>query len=379
MSNKNSYFLTLLAIVLCISATHSRAQTENAIISDSVDTNQKSDSDNRVVSINGYPYAYYTPETQFAFGAGGIMIFYADDRLETSPSKITLGGYYSTTGQYKITLEPVLYFNENKIYADLPMSYGHFVDKFWGIGNKTEDIETASYTRDQFAATFTFQAPPFWFSADRTGIIIDYDYTDIDDKQENEILINDEVAGSNGGQIVGFGSDLLWDTRDNIFFPNSGIYQYFKIVIYPSLSDYSFYTLEVELKHFSAFTENHVLAGNFYINAAGGDIPFYRLPALGGSAHMRGYFYGRYRDNVYSMFQLEYRQYFWWKLGFVVFAGVGDVANQLHKFRLDELKYSFGVGLRFLFDEDNRVNLRADIGIGMDGNSGIYFGIEEAF
>ena len=31
----------------------------------------------RELSFNGYPYAYYTPETQLAFGVGGIFLFYA--------------------------------------------------------------------------------------------------------------------------------------------------------------------------------------------------------------------------------------------------------------------------------------------------------------
>ncbi|MCE2613258.1 hypothetical protein LVD13_09765 [Flavobacteriaceae bacterium D16] len=46
---------------------------------------------------------------------------------------------------------------------------------------------------------------------------------------------------------------------------------------------------------------------------------------------------------------------------------------------MKELKYSFGGGLRYLFNKKENVNLRMDIGIGQDGNTGVYFGIEEAF
>lgn len=46
---------------------------------------------------------------------------------------------------------------------------------------------------------------------------------------------------------------------------------------------------------------------------------------------------------------------------------------------INELKYSFGGGLRYLFNKKEQVNLRMDIGIGPNGNTGIYFGIEEAF
>ena len=135
----------------------------------------------------------------------------------------------------------------------------------------------------------------------------------------------------------------------------------------------------MDVKYFTAFSPDHVLAANFYLDAAAGETPFYKLPALGGSSRMRGYFEGRYRDNVFSMLQLEYRQYFWWKFGFVVFAGVGDVANDVTKFKLNDFKLSFGAGLRFLFNKEEKINLRVDLGFGNDGNSGIYFGIEEAF
>lgn len=94
---------------------------------------------------------------------------------------------------------------------------------------------------------------------------------------------------------------------------------------------------------------------------------------------MRSYFTGRYRDKFYSAIQLEYRQYFWRKLGFVVFGGLGDVAQEFIKFDFTELKYSYGMGLRFLFNKKQKINLRMDFGFGQDGNSGVYFGIEEAF
>ena len=93
---------------------------------------------------------------------------------------------------------------------------------------------------------------------------------------------------------------------------------------------------------------------------------------------MRGYFYGRYRDHNYLAFQLEYRQYFWRRLGFVAFAGFGDVEDEITRFSLTNLKHTFGFGLRFLFNQEEKINLRMDIGFGQDTN-GIYFGMEEAF
>jgi outer membrane protein assembly factor BamA len=367
-------FITFLFFLFCGITT---AQDEGEIIESLVD---ESDSTvDRSLSFNGYPYAYYTPETELAFGLGGIFIFYTSDHIDMLPSKVTIGGWYSTNGQYSLSLKPVIYFSHNKIYLELPLNFGHFVDRFWGIGNNTVDTGNEQYTLNEFSATLTFQVPPIAFLADRTGIIFDYNDTEIEDKQNNIYLIDNEVTGSNGGTLYGFGTDLVWDTRDNLFFPNSGGYQYFKVVVYPELGDYVFYTFEIDVRHYNSFSPDHVIASNFYFTQALGDVPFYKLPALGGQNRMRGYFEGRYRDKDYMTLQLEYRQYFWWKFGFVVFAGVGDVAPELTKFTLKGLKYSYGLGIRFLFNKEEKVNLRMDIGFGNDGNSGIYFGIEEAF
>ena len=333
----------------------------------------------RKLSLDGYPFAYYTPETQLAFGAGGIMIFYTGKEKELLPSKVTFSGYYTSNKQYKISLNPALYFNKNKIYFEFPIHFGHYVDKFWGIGNQTIETGNEQYTLDEISISLDLQVPPLWAAADRSGIIFEYNKTEIDDKQTNPFLLQDSVLGSNGGEIYGFGGDLVWDTRDHIFFPNKGSYQYFKIMLYPRIDDFVFYTVELDLRHYNAITPDHVIAGNIYFNFARGEIPFYKLPALGGQNRMRGYFEGRYRDLTYGMMQLEYRQYFWWRLGFIVFGGIGDVAEDLLQVKFEDLKYSYGLGLRYLFNKKEKVNLRLDLGFGQDGNSGIYFGIEEAF
>ena len=54
--------------------------------------------------------------------------------------------------------------------------------------------------------------------------------------------------------------------------------------------------------------------------------------------------------------------------------------THLKWFLLYKLSFAYcGAGLRFRFNEEQKVNLRMDLGFGNDGNMGIYFGIEEAF
>lgn len=328
-------------------------------------------------SFNGYPFVFYTPEVELAGGAGGIFIFYTAKDSIILPSKIGFAGWYSTNHQYKISINPIFYFFKNKVYFKAPTSYGHFVDKFWGIGHNIPDTGMVDYTRDVFNTTFTLQVPPVWFSADRTGLIVDYDYTEIVDKKENELLLGDLVTGSNGGRLVGFGTDLVWDSRDHIFFPTKGGYQYFKILVYPDgTSDYKFVSFEMDVRHYRAFKPDHVIAGNFYVAGVSGETPFYKLPSL---SKLRGYHAGRYRDKMCALLQMEYRQYFWKRLGFAVFGGAGNVTDELMNFSFSDLKYNYGAGLRFLFNKKEKVNLRLDFGFGNDGSRGVYMAIEEAF
>ncbi len=109
-----------------------------------------------------------------------------------------------------------------------------------------------------------------------------------------------------------------------------------------------------------------------------GVTPFYSMPTMGGAWMMRGYYNGRYRDKTFSTAQIEFRDEFFWKLGFVLFAGVGDVGSSLGTYKLTQLKYSYVFGLRYMLDTEEKINIRFDMGFG-NNTSGIYFGIEEAF
>ena len=383
---KFSPFTLLVVAFLCNNLAFAQIQTDSLSqdilenVYKEVPNTVKNDSTKRS-SFSAYPYVFYSPESQFAVGAGGIYIFYAGQEKDLKPSKIGFGGYYSTNKQYKLSVSPNLYLFDNYLYIEAPTSFGYFINKYWGIGDDVPDFENASYAIQNFTTTVTVQIPPLLlFSADRTGLIFDFDQTDIVDKLENDKLEDETLPGYEGGTVMGIGTDLLWDSRDNLFFPNSGIYQYFKTVIYPGgISDFNFALFEFDVKSFLAIAPDHVFAFNMYVQSVVGDTPFYKLPALGGSKRMRGFFNGRYRDNFYGMLQAEYRQYFYRKWGFVAFAGAGNVSNTIVEYDFSSMKYSYGVGLRFLFNKQQKINLRMDIGFGSDGSRGIYFGIQEAF
>ena len=371
--------LQLYLLFLLIIGTTIVVAQDGQKVMDSILVRQQDSVVDKNVTFNGYPYVFYTPETQLAFGGGGIFLFYTKRNENLRPSKIGVGAHYTTNKQYKFSISSSVYFNDNKLVIQTPVSFGYTLDKFWGIGNTTAELGTEEYFREDLNIELEVQVPPLLFFADRTGFILSYHNTNIVDPQENSFLLNEEVLGFDGGDLFGAGINLIWDRRDNLFYPTKGHYQYIKFLVYPEPSDFVYTSFELDVRYFKRLFKGQVLATNLYLHSVSSNAPFYRLPALGGQNRMRGYFRGRYRDSNYFTMQMEYRQYFWKRLGFVAFGGFGDVGKELTDLSLRDLKYSFGGGLRFLFNEKENVNLRMDIGIGQDGNTGIYFGIEEAF
>lgn len=353
---------------------------EGTRIIDSILVRGKDSVNIKKVTFNGYPYAFYTPETQAAIGAGGILLFYTKDKIEAlRPSKIGFGAFYTTNKQYKFSVNPSIYFNLNKLVIQMPMSFGSTLDKFWGVGNKTIENGNEDYLREDYNVQLEVQVPPLLFFSDRSGFLLDFKHTEIVDDLDNQILLDESVTGFKGGSLFGVGLNLVWDRRDNLFYPTSGHYQFMKFITYTAPSDFTYSTFELDVRYYKKIFNKPVLATNLYIKSVSGNAPFYELPALGGHQRMRGYFQGRYRDRNYMSLQTEYRQFFTNRFGFVAFAGFGDVSEEITGLNLNDLKYSFGGGLRYLFNKKENVNLRMDIGIGKDGNTGIYFGIEEAF
>jgi len=335
-------------------------------------------SDARKVRVFGYPYAFYSPETELAFGVGGMLYFRTINDPNIELSNIILSGYYTLNDQYKFTLNPELYLSSSGDYFTSNLSYGKYLDKFYGYGGQSPEIDNPDYLTQDFNAYFYFQKNIT--ENIEVGIIYDYLNASIIDQKENLYLLNDVVVGTDGGVSSGFGFSAVWDSRDFIHLTSGGRYYYFSATFYSQAfgSDYDFNEFTVDLREYYHFRKGHGFDFQGYGKIAQGDSPFYEVPRLGGGTTMRGYFEGRYRDKIYLAFQIEYKTFLFWKLGAVLFGGMGDVAGDFNDFKMTNLKYSYGFGLRYVFDEKERLTVRADFGFGANTN-GVYFSMQEAF
>lgn len=370
---KHLRVVPLLLAALFLTSAGVRAQS--AISTDTLEVGR--------FGLSGYPYIFYTPETDFALGGALVATFRASADTTRKPSSATLSGYYSIKDQYDIYLVPEYYTPDNMFYITGFIDWGRFVDKFWGIGDTASDFPDVGYVRTLLALQVDVQyrvAEPLTI-----GMNYDLNNTVVTEKQANPYLIAGSVAGSEGGFSSGLGLSLMFDTRDNGFAPYRGTLLKVNGYSYANWlgSEFSFERLTIDLRHYVPLTPNLVLALQTYLGYANGETPFYQLPLLGGSKVMRGYYLGRYRDNVYLAGQAEARWQMWRKFGAVAWVGLGGVASEFSTLTLPHLRPTVGFGLRYALDEDERLNVRMDVGFGRDHmgvrSNGIYFDVKEAF
>ena len=352
-------------------------------ISGSVRAQQSSPSDSlrqKRNSLVALPYAYYTPETKFAFGAGGVYSFRPSDSAPSDrPSNVRIALTYTQLNQIILALLPEIYLMKGQYYFSAFYGYYGYPSKFWGIGNVTPDRAEESYTQNDFESSTDVQREI------RPGLYVGlrYQYQDMEvkDAAPNGVLRDRAIPGSRGGTASGLGVVINHDTRNHVYQPSKGFYNRFYAMFFGGTigSDYTFTVLSVDLRKYYTVFGSHVLALQTYDGFIIGDPPFQMMNLLGGSYYMRGYYRGRYRDKNMITFQGEYRFPVFWRLGAVGFVGLGDVNDDITAFRLDQFKSSLGFGFRFVFDARERINARLDVGFGNGDNAGIYAMVLEAF
>jgi len=328
-----------------------------------------------------YPIIFYTPETQLGYGAGGMLFFKNSDEPNLKTSRIKVSAYLTTNKQYALNIFPMVYFSGKQQFSlEGKITYAKEIWKYYGVGNNTPEISYPEYEQETFRFYGELVAFGILSNHFQTGPIYEYYNAVISDIKQNPYLHAAKLLGKEGGHISGLGWSFLLDLRDNIFYPTANGYYKARRLWFNKTwgSEFDYRRIVVDLRQYIDLGSENILAMQLYYDDTQDDVPFYRLPQIGGENRMRGYFMGRYRDKKYVTFQAEYRKMFWWKLGAVVFASVGDVAGGYSSLKLFESRYAYGFGLRFLFDEGEHLNLRMDLGFG-ENTSGLYFSLEEAF
>jgi outer membrane protein assembly factor BamA len=216
------------------------------------------------------------------------------------------------------------------------------------------------------------------------GIAFQWQNNHLSDIRDGGFLDSANIDGKSGGNILGLGPHFRFDNRDNTLYTTKGYYLETYAIFNPhwSLSDYSYYIYALDFRAFTTvFSKENILALQaYFLSVDGSNIPFYLLPKLGGDQRLRGIEHeNRYTDKNAYYFQAEGRRHLFWRIGGVLFAGLGDVNSNMNQFSFKSLKFVYGIGGRFQPLKTESLNIRLDAGKGPGKQYAIYFSLSEAF
>jgi len=330
-----------------------------------------------------FPVIVKSPEYLWGAGVAGTFFFKLWQDSTTRTSNLKNVSFYTLRNQLVIASDGTVYFPREKFILHFLVSFSHFPDRFWGLGNDTPNSNMEQYAISQY--DIYPQLLRKIFSDFYLGVSYEYQNVYRFDYNRNatppSLFDSQNITGRDGGRISGAGYLITWDSRNNAFSPSKGFYVQFYNGFYNAVigSEFNFTIRNLDIRKYLSMPKNRVLAFQGNIISTTGNTPIRDMASLGSSSYMRGYYDGRFADFNMIAVQAEYRVPINERWGFTTFAGAGRVAANLSSlFILDNIKPSVGVGLRYALRPKEKLNLRVDAGFGKE-SQGTYINIGEAF
>jgi hypothetical protein len=193
---------------------------------------------------------------------------------------------------------------------------------------------------------------------------------DIED-EDNDFNIEAETSA------LGVGVHLDFDSRDLPSNAFKGRYLELKAIgSYVSGSEADNYqSYHARFRSYHPLRDNLVLAWEVNGCSRSGQVPLWDTCRLG----LRGFPATDYlgKQSLYGQAELRWRIYKQW--GMVGFAGAGRMNETLGRYGEDETIPSYGLGIRFMVMESQRINVRVDYARSDKGNEAWYLSVTEAF
>lgn len=325
------------------------------------------------------PVVFYTPETDLGLGVGYPMSYKSGSPCEDRRVNLLVPAAIYTSKQQTIgRLFSKQYFDQENYFSDLSLSYNHYPDRFYGIGDATELENEEIFTERYAAVMLDFYRRVYGFLY--FGVGLGRDVFSIENIEGSHSLEMGQVFGSGTGIISGASVKALYNSRDNEFQPRIGS------IIELGLTrnggtyggDFNFVQRKARARSYFPMSSRIIAAVDIQAETNQGEVPFRKLAQIGGQYFIRGYFLGRYRDRSMVGAQFETRVDLDERWSWVQFVGVGKVAPQPEDIGVARGIASGGTGVRYLLDLESRINLRLDFAAGGDSRA-IYFGAGEAF
>ena len=326
----------------------------------------------RKVKVLPVPSFGYSPETGSYIGAVALFTldFYHDTNTRISNAKVEFN--YTWRRQIIFEGEWNYFFKQEKWYTQGLLQYMRYPDLYYGIGETTPQNDEVLFESNRIVADFNILRKV----ADKTFIGPKFRYLDYRAVQyDTSNVVYPELKDAG---IGGIGVTLLKDTRNNLLNSSAGTYLEMTPT-YNYAGNYSYIKLWADARGYKSIGPKLILSGRFLNEITIGNAPFFDCSLIGGDNKIRGFYYGRYREQNLSTIQGEARMIVWWRIGFAAFGGLTKLYPGFDALSFNNIKTNYGGGIRFVIDRKQNINLRLDYAIASGGQDGFYISFGESF
>jgi len=326
------------------------------------------------------PLLSYDPSSGIEVGVIPVFSIAPSDSLSKTfyrSSNIVSTFIYSSKRWINVKVEATLY-GKRGVKHSLLAQYVNAPLRFYGIGQTSIGKYYSNYKSSDFSFGYSYTYP--LNLVQNVGLITDIGYVSINDVEET--VLHQDVTGYNGGWYIGLGPQYQFDTRDNVNYPTKGHFIQSSFVYYvPKVfKSYSFYHFKVDYRGFKTLFSFVQVAIHLQSTINKGDVPFYKMSALGSRSVMRGVSSKNYYiDNNLWFSEIELRKMVYRGIGMVVFSGIGNTYDSFDSSMFENIKSMYGAGLRIRLLKNEKLNIRLDYAIGPNQDSGIYATVKESF
>ena len=311
--------------------------------------------------------------------AAVAMVMYPSQPHDTvsPPSHTALFGGYTSTNSWLAGVNQSNYGGNDRYRFDGTVMYLDLNLKFWGIGeSKIPPDNPIDYNFRGFYLTakqlFRLRDTP-WLFGGRYHLFATANNFKLPPAIDSLVGVPSIKFDVRTAGISGVTNH---DSRDHTFTPKQGNFSEAILSYYGKAfgGQAEYLKFEGFFRQFLSLSKRWVLCSQFIFNWAGDNTVYFDVPYV----RLRGFAEGRHQDFATTSIEAEGRWTFAGRWGAVFFGGLGWAAGSPSAWGLDRTIPAGGVGIRFLADKEQKVNVGLDIAVSED-NVAFYFQLGEWF
>lgn len=322
------------------------------------------------LSVLPVPAFGYSPETKINGGAVCLFNKKLGKDTITRSSNAKIKFTYTQRKQIIAEIGWNVFTPGERMYLNGRIHISRFPDYFWqrNDSNTVEERITYSSSRRLIDANFFFRvhSQKKWFIGPMFRLA-QFKHVQELDAARNRLQVGDMVQGS----LAGLG--ILHDTRNQLLQATKGVYLLATSQLMGG-SHRIYARNELDIRTYISRKKTTLALRSKTLQSRG---PLLDAAVFGGDETARGFYLGRYRPEMFSTLQAEFRFTIYRRWAWSFFGGNSALiyAEKSDNF----FAWNAGTGMRFLIDRAENINLRLDMAWGRYGNSGFYVAFGESF